>query len=325
MYFVTFTELEKYFGFCPLYRHWTNFEVCDSPNERRMPPWEPIIGMPRLSSLSWRFSSVLGVGPRQGERHGFGDLENTPLGKTGTDPKRWKWVRDDSGTEVLLRPGSSLPDFSPCEKRESKKEESLFFSFLPFFHHFTPFFDQNAKTTNFLFFPSTFFPFSQAHFTQSGTTLAQGKLGWWLAWCEWFDKRGMGLGPCALTLVPVRCRCHCRCRSHCVVGEVVVLVLVVWFCVCEYVCVVFVVCCVRESESGCLCWLYLRRVFCVVLAGSFVETVFWCMCLWCDVCVVCVMCEMWCECKWLCVCVCSCVHMCANMLMTLFSPHAHFS
>ena len=39
------------------------------------------------------------------------------------------------------------------------------------------------------------------------------------------------------------------------------LVLVVWFCVCEYVCVVFVVCCVRESESGCLCWLFLCRVF----------------------------------------------------------------
>ena len=68
------------------------------------------------------------------------------------------------------------------------------------------------------------------------------------------------MGPCPLTLAPVRCRCHCRCRSHCVAGEVVVLVLVVWFCVCEYVCVVFVVCCVRESESGCLCWLYLCRV-----------------------------------------------------------------
>ena len=26
------------------------------------------------------------------------------------------------------------------------------------------------------------------------------------------------------------------------------MVLVVWYCVCEYVCVV---CCVRESESGC--------------------------------------------------------------------------
>ena len=57
--------------------------------------------------------------------------------------------------------------------------------------------------------------------------------------------------PCSGTLpLPFALRC----------GEVVVLVLVVWFCVCEYVCVVFVVCCVRESESGCLCRLSLCRV-----------------------------------------------------------------
>ena len=47
--------------------------------------------MPGLSSLIADAShSVLGVGPRQGERHGFGGLENTPLGQRGTDPKRWK-------------------------------------------------------------------------------------------------------------------------------------------------------------------------------------------------------------------------------------------
>ena len=36
----------------------------------------------------WRSSPVLGVGPMQEERHGFGGLENTPLGQRGTDPKR---------------------------------------------------------------------------------------------------------------------------------------------------------------------------------------------------------------------------------------------
>ena len=46
----------------------------------------------------------------------------------------------------LFRPGSPLPEIGPCEGRDSKKEEYCF-SFLLFFHHLPPFFDQNAKTT----------------------------------------------------------------------------------------------------------------------------------------------------------------------------------
>ena len=46
-------------------------------------------------------------------------------------------MRYDRGVEVLFRPGSSLPEFGSCEKRESKKE--FFFSFLLFFPSFHSF------------------------------------------------------------------------------------------------------------------------------------------------------------------------------------------
>ena len=82
-----FRRIGKSFEFCLSCRHRNNFEVCDSPSERRVPLWNLSWGMPGLSSLI-AGAPVLGVGPMQEGRHGFGGLENTPLGQRGTDPKR---------------------------------------------------------------------------------------------------------------------------------------------------------------------------------------------------------------------------------------------
>ena len=46
-------------------------------------------------------------------------------------------MRDDSGAEILFRPGSPLPEIRPCEKRDSKEEFFIFVS--PFFPSFAPF------------------------------------------------------------------------------------------------------------------------------------------------------------------------------------------
>ena len=102
--------------------------------------------------------------------------------------------RDESECVMTAVPRSCFaqaPLFQKSDpsRSEIRKKRNLFFFVSPFFHHFTPFFDQNAKTTFLIktgafcsknlsfFFSSTFFPFSQAHFIQSGTTLAQDILG----------------------------------------------------------------------------------------------------------------------------------------------------
>ena len=46
-----FRRIGKSFEFCLSCRHRNNFEVCDSPSERRVPLWNLSWGMPGLSSL----------------------------------------------------------------------------------------------------------------------------------------------------------------------------------------------------------------------------------------------------------------------------------
>ena len=66
-----------------------------------------------------------------------------------------------------------------------------------------------------------------------------------------------------------------------------IAVLVVWYCVCEYVCVLCVVC--VRLKVVVFFWLSLCRVCVVALVGSLCSQ---CVLCWCDV--ICVMC---CACK----------------------------
>ena len=82
------SQNQKSFEMLPLVQTRNHFELCDFSCEGEChfgtyhrDAWLVIFDC-------WRFSSVLGIGPRQGERHGFGGLENTPFGQRGTDPKR---------------------------------------------------------------------------------------------------------------------------------------------------------------------------------------------------------------------------------------------
>ena len=76
-WFVIFTEQEK---FCNVASRAGTILSSAISCVKASVTLEPFIGK--------LFSSVFGVGPRQEERHGFGGLENTPLGQRGTDPKR---------------------------------------------------------------------------------------------------------------------------------------------------------------------------------------------------------------------------------------------